>query len=413
MDVKETLKNLPDSPGVYLMKNRLKEVIYAGKARSIKKRVSSYFQKRAVSLAKIEALISNTRKIDFIKTSSEAEALLLENSIIKAEKPRYNVVLKDDKAYPLVKITTHEDFPRIFITRKKKNDESEYLGPYTNAKLLKRALVHIRRVFPYRSCVRMPKTACLFCSLNLCPAPCISIISKASYNRNISDIVKLLNGKKDLLFNELTERMENFSKKLLFEEAAKVRDQIEALTTTMAKRSSGIPDELRELKKILKLKAIPNRIEAFDISNTSGKEAVGSMVSFLMGESNKSGYRRFKIRTVKKQDDFSMIKEIVSRRYKRVLLENLSQPDLILIDGGRVHLSVAIGALKELALDISVMSIAKKPDRLYIKGKKSPIFISPDSRVLHLIQRIRDEAHRFAISYHKKLRSKKLITGNG
>ncbi len=409
MDVKETLKNLPDSPGVYLMKNRLKEVIYAGKARSIKKRVSSYFQKRTAFSPRIEVLISNTCNIDFIKTLSEADALLLENSIIKAKKPRYNVVLKDDKAYPLVKITTHDDFPRIFITRKKKDDKSEYLGPYTNAKLLKRALTHIRRVFPYRSCVRMPKSACLFLSLNLCPAPCIGIISKISYNRNIADIVKLLNGKKDLLFNELTERMEGFSRRLMFEEAAKVRDQIEALTTTMAKRSSGIPDELRELRKILKLKAIPNRIEAFDISNIGASEAAGSMVSFVMGEPNKSGYRRFKIKTVKKQDDFSMIKEIVIRRYKRVILENLSQPDLILIDGGRAHLGVATSALKELALDIPVMAIAKEPDRLYVKGKKSPIFLPSDSRILHLVQRVRNEAHRFAISYHKELRSKKLI----
>ncbi|MBM3254084.1 MAG: excinuclease ABC subunit UvrC [Candidatus Omnitrophica bacterium] len=413
MDIKEILKRLPDSPGVYLMKDKSSEVIYVGKAQSIKKRVSSYFQKKPVFSPRIGVLISNTYDVDYIKTSSEAEALLLENSLIKEKKPRYNVALKDDKGYPFVKVTTYEDFPRIFITRKRKNDKVRYFGPYTNVKLLKKALSHIRRVFPYRSCIRMPRTACLFYSLSLCPAPCVGAVNKISYQKNIKDIIRLLEGKKDLLFNELTVRMEKFSKNLQFEEAAKIRDQLTSLTTTITRRKSDVPDELKELKKILNLKFFPNRIEAFDISNIGGKEAVGSMVSFIMTKPNKSGYRRFRIKTVKKIDDFSMIKEIISRRYKRVLLENITQPDLILIDGGRAHLRVASETLKELGLDIPIIAIAKEPDRIYVLNRKLPIVLTSDSKTLHLIQRIRDEAHRFAISYHKKLRAKKLVAGNG
>ncbi len=416
MDIKEILKKLPDSSGVYLMKDKSDSIIYVGKAQSIKKRVASYlacrqtgFQKKPILSSRIEVLISNTADIDYIKTSSEAEALLLENSLIKEKQPRYNVSLKDDKSYPFVKIAVKEDFPRIFITRKKRQDKARYFGPYTNVKLLKKALAYIRRIFPYRTCRVMPKNACLFYSLGLSPAPCISAIDRVSYRRNIADIIKLLEGRKEILFNELTARMERFSKKLQFEEAAKVRDQMLSLTATIQKRKSGMPDELKGLRKVLKLKVIPNRIEAFDISNISGKEAVGSMVSFVMGEPNKSGYRRFRIKTVKKTDDFSMLREIVLRRYKRVLLENLSRADLVLIDGGKAHLNIALSVLKELGLKIPIIAIAKEPDRIYTLNRKLPVDLPSDSKVLHLIQRIRNEAHRFAIRYHKKLRSKKLI----
>ncbi len=409
MDIKKILKNLPDSPGVYLMKDKSGRVIYVGKAQSIKKRASSYFQKKTTTSLKDEMLVSHIHDIDYIKTISEAEALILENSLIKKHKPKYNVVLKDDKSYPLIKITTYEDFPRVFITRKRKKDSARYFGPYTNAKLLKKALVYIRRVFPFRSCLRMPKSACLFYSLNLCPAPCIGVVNKSSYLKNIRYVTKLLDGRRNLLFEELTRKMEGFSKRLMFEEAGKIRDQIVSLSTTVAKRKSDVPDELRELKRVLKLKTTPNRIEAFDISNISGKMAVGSMVSFLMGRPNKSGYRRFKVRTVNRIDDFSMIKEIVARRYRRVVLEKLTQPDLILIDGGRAHLNVALQALRELNLDIPSIAIAKHPDRIYAPKKRSPIGLSQDSMALYLIQRVRDEAHRFAITYHKGLRSKELV----
>ncbi|MFH0838957.1 MAG: excinuclease ABC subunit UvrC [Candidatus Omnitrophota bacterium] len=412
MDIKKILTQLPDSPGVYLMKDENGTVIYIGKAQSLKKRVASYFQKRHIFSPRLEVLVSHISDIEHIRTSSEAEALLLENSLIKEKKPRYNVVLKDDKNYPFIKITLEEDFPRVFITRKKKNDGALYFGRYTNATLLKKALVYIRRIFVYRSCKLMPRAACLFYSLGLCHAPCIGAISKTSYRKDIFAIIALLEGKKQLLLAELTTKMERLAKNLQFEEAAKVREQVTSLSTTIAKRRSDIPDELKELKKLLNLKTIPNRIEAFDISNTSGREAVGAMVSFVVAQPHKSGYRRFRIKTVEGIDDFSMIKEIVRRRYKRVLLESLHIPDLILIDGGQGHLNCASSVLKALGLEIPVVALAKNPDRLFMPYRKFPVELSSNSKAFYLVQRIRDEVHRFAISYHKKLRTKKLLTGS-
>ena len=408
MDIKRKIKTLPDSAGVYLMKGRAGEIIYIGKAASLKKRVTSYFRQRPLS-ARLQALIDNIKDIDYIVTASEAEALLLEAGLIKSNQPKYNVALSDDKNYPLLKLTLNEKFPRLLITRRVKGDGARYFGPFTEAKLLRQALAFLRRVFPLRTCKTMPKTACLNYYLRQCLAPCADKTDAKRYNETVNHLVMFLEGKRPGLLKQLEARMAAASNEKRYEEAALIRDQIRALTAAVLipKKGQGIINQLGALKEISHLKKEPQRIEAFDVSNISGKEAVGSMVAFLNGKPHKDGYRRFKIKEVKGIDDYGMIREIVHRRYADLLKQKEQPPNLIIIDGGKGHLSNAIAELEKLGLkDIPIMAIAKEFDHIYLPGKSEPIKLAPNSLVLYLIQRIRDEAHRFAIGYHKVLRAK-------
>ncbi len=415
MDIRKKLKKLPDSPGVYLMKDKAGKVIYIGKALSLKKRVLSYFKKN-IQDTKTRILISNIKDFSCIPTGSEAEALLLEWSLIKRYRPKFNIDLKDDKRYPLLKVTKREKFPRIFIARQRKKDGSIYYGRYTNAKLLKEALAIMRKIFPLRTCKTFPKTACLNYHIGQCLAPCVGRISKKEYARILKDACLFLEGKKTQLVKALTFRMKEASSKKDYEEAARLRDQIKALASVSEGKATfeGFNLEtitrrqrLEELRMVLGLAKTPMRIEAFDVSNVFGSEAVGSMVSFFDLLADKQNYKRFKIKTVEGIDDYAMIKEIVTRRYKRLLEEHKPLPDLILIDGGRSHVSVATKALKSIGLKkIPVVGIAKKLERLHVLEKKTPIILKRNSKALQLIQRIRDEAHRFAISYHHVLRGK-------
>lgn len=405
--LKEKIAAAPDGAGVYSMKDKSGRVIYIGKAKSLKKRLITYLGRGLC--AKTVALISNVYAIDYRLCPNESMALLLEASLIRKYKPKYNVSLRDDKSFPYVKIT-NDEFPAIYITRKKENDGAEYLGPYTDVKLLRQALKIIRSSFPYRSCKKLPGKACIYYRIGLSPAPCIGRIAKEEYAKAIGNIRLLLEGRTDNLIKKLTEELKIKAAGLEFEEAARIRDRIDTLAVLGRSRgNSSSRDELEDLRCLLGLGKVPRRIEAFDISNISGKEATGSMVSFWMAHPDKNNYRRFRIRTVQEIDDYGMLGEVVRRRYSRQLNEKRLLPDLVLIDGGRGHLAAADRQIQGLGLSLPLVSIAKDRENIYTKEKPGPIRLGSDTPALNLIRRIRDEAHRFAISYHHILRRKKVI----
>ncbi|MDD4894372.1 MAG: excinuclease ABC subunit UvrC [Candidatus Omnitrophica bacterium] len=403
--LKEKVINLPDTPGVYIFKDAGGEIIYVGKAKSLKKRVYSYFSKYLTS--KAQAMVSKVADIEYKLCQTESLALLLEASLIHKFKPRYNVSLRDDKSYPLVKIT-NEDFPTVCITRKRAADGSQYFGPYTSAGLLREALRIIRKYFPYRSCERMPQEARMYRNIGL--APSLKEENKREYIKTVKNICLILEGKSETLIKKLSSEMITKSKEQKFEEAAKIRDQIEALS--VMSESAGHysrKEELEDLKNLLGMEELPERIEAFDISNIYGKEATGSMVSFYKGMPDKDNYRKFRIKTVERIDDYKMMAEVVNRRYAGSLAEELPLPDLILIDGGKSHLLVADKELEKIGLKIPLVSIAKDRENIYTRDNKQPINLHRDTPALNLIRRARDEAHRFAVSYHHLLRRKRTI----
>jgi excinuclease ABC subunit C len=540
------LNNLPDSPGVYLMKDASGEILYIGKASSLKDRVRSYFQKGANLTVKTSAMKEQVSDIEWIVTSSDLEALILENNFIKKHKPKYNVILRDDKNYPYLKLSADEDFPCFSIVRRYKKDKAQYFGPYVPANALRETLVVINKIFPLRKCKKnidgKDERPCLNYQIGRCLAPCCGKISKDDYYKIVKDARFFLEGKDKELLKSLHEKMEIESKALNFEEAARTRDRIKKIERVLEKqritvtemidqdvigmaREGGnadiqilfvrngmmtgrkdffwddlrdtsnseiitsfieqfyrdevqIPDEvlipieldgkgieqwlsqrkekqvhiiapkrghkaslinlseenalirlnealtekkkykliLNELKDMIGLQQLPKRIEAFDISNISGSEAVGSMVVWEGESPKKSDYRRFKIKTVHGADDYGMMKEVLHRYYSKmaVALHATSLPDLVMIDGGRGQLNTALDVFKELGIDIKVIGIAKargddEKERIFLPNKDEPIELEPSSPVTLLLQRIRDESHRFAVSYHRKLMNKRMF----
>ena len=430
MNIQQKIKTLPLTSGVYLMKGVQGEILYVGKAISLRRRVQSYFRQSNKNLSKTDLLVEAITDIDYISTASEAEALILEASLIKQYQPKFNVELRDDKSYPFIEITK-ETFPRIAVVRpspslipalpagrlptrgresmKKQPDStsSKYYGPYVNPKLIREALDIIRKIFHFRTCHPLPQKACLDFHIGLCDAPCIHNINQEEYHKIIKNVCLILEGKKDELYNNLKKEMESLAAAHKFEEASRVRDQIRAIGALY----SGTKDinyykEAEQLQRIFNLPRLPERIEAFDISNIMGQQAVGSMVSFLNGKPDKSNYRRFRIRTVEGIDDFKMIAEVVHRRYRRLKDEHRIFPDLIVIDGGKGQLSGALEELRALDVDIPMISLAKRQEEIFLPNKRNPVILAYDSLGLKLLQRIRDEAHRFAVSYHRKLRDK-------
>jgi excinuclease ABC subunit C len=268
----------------------------------------------------------------------------------------------------------------------------------------------MRKIFSFRSCKIFPKKACLYGRIKLCPQPCIGKISSAQYQEIIKNIELFLDSRYEELINHLSLKMKKLAENKMFEEAGSIRDQINALGS-IAKGPSAASsiNELEDLQHLLKLDKLPLRIEAFDISNISGKEATGSLVSFYKGRTDKNNYRRFRIKTVEGIDDYKMLAEVIQRRYRRLLAENYPLPDLVLIDGGRSHLSAADKEIKKLGIKIPLVSIAKDRENLYIKDIGSPLKLNSDTPGLNLIRRMRDEAHRFALAYHHLLRRKKII----
>jgi len=408
--LKEKVARLPESPGIYIFKDSAGKIIYIGKAKSLKKRVQTYFS-RDLS-AKTQIMVGKIADLEYRLTPSEAQAQILEASLVKENQPQYNISLKDDKSFPLIRISD-EDFPIVSLYRRKKaiaHDTARYFGPYTNVALLRQALKIIRRIFGFRSCKTLPNKVCLYGRIKLCPAPCEGKITPEKYREIIKNIILFLDSKQEALLEKLSLRMKETAGVHKFEEAAKIRDQINALTAIGQTRVSlGSFRESEDLKNLLKLEKLPLRIEAFDISNIYGKEATGSMVSFYKGFADKNNYRRFRIKSVSGINDYKMLAEVVERRYSRLMEEKLPLPDLILIDGGRSHLLTAQRELKKLGLEIPLVSIAKEQENIYTNKKAKPINLKSDTPGLNLIRRIRDEAHRFALSYHHLLRRKKII----
>ncbi len=408
--LKNKIAELPLTPGVYFFKDAAGRVIYIGKAKSLRKRVRSYFSR--LLDGKTQVLVSKIKDLEYLSTPSEGQAKILEASLIKEKQPHYNIDLKDDKSFPWVRITA-EEFPAVSVCRRKKTDKKDksiYLGPYTSAQLLRKALVMVRKIFGYRACAKLPKTACLDYRLKLCPGPCIGVISANRYKEVIKNIKMFLNSRFEELLSRLYYRMNEAARLRQFEEAANIRDQINALSAIRKNGSAAtFPDELEDLKQLLKLDRLPQRIEAFDISNISGSEATGSMVSFFKGAADKDNYRRFRIKTVRGIDDYAMLREVVNRRYSRLARENLKLPDLVIIDGGRSHLLAALDEINKAGISLNLISIAKDKENIYIKGKKNPVRLSRDTPGLNLIRRVRDEAHRFALKYHHLLHRKKIL----
>lgn len=401
-EIKKRVKNLPLSGGVYIMKNSAGKTIYIGKASSLRRRVESYFRKSALPPHK-GLLMKEVRKIDFILCEPEAKALLLEQSLIQDRKPKYNIALKDGKSFPLVEIS-RETFPRIRIVRKK-NRLCRYFGPYPQAKELKQALELIRRIIPFRSCARMPKKECLYFHLNLCPGPCIKKISPDEYAGSIREISLILEGRKKELMESIRAEMNRASEEKRFEKAAGLRDKLSAVSSLY-----GIKREIKELlllKEVLSLKKTPFRIEAVDVSNISGTNSTGSVVVFENGTPLKSGYRRYRLLS-RRKDDLSLISEIARRRAKSLLAGKANYPDLVIVDGGIAHLKTFKAEFRKAGVNVPVLAIAKRNEEIWVSEGRKPLRFKSGNPALCIIQKARDEAHRFAHKYHLSLRRKEL-----
>lgn len=412
---REKARSLPGTPGVYLMKDAVGEILYIGKARSLKKRVGSYLQNRG-HLPKIQILLSKVADLDYVETPTEVDALLLEAEIIRQYQPRYNKELKDDKSYPLLKITGDE-FPRLHVTRNKTDKKALYYGPYTDAKLLREAVTLINTVFPIRKCRTLPKKACLYYHIGQCLAPCIKPEVKPEYDRLVNEVKGFLGGGKRSFMDYLSDRMFEAAKELRFEDAQFFKEQIEALGQLKKKRFlPRLPggriglSATSGLKHLLKMEKLPERIVCFDVSNIQGEEAVASRVAFYRELPDKLEYRRYKIRTVTGINDYAMIQEAVGRMLA-ALKEGRESflPDLIVIDGGKGHLNAAHAILELGGFgEMELVSIAKQFETVYSARSGGEVSIPRNSSALHLLEKARDEAHRFAITYHRSLKEKQM-----
>jgi len=431
---KSKIKRLPRNPGVYVFKKGGK-FLYIGKASNIKERVKNHFQQPAY---RNNLFLNQASRIGFIETDSEIEALLLEAHLIKKYQPKYNVIWRDDKNFFYIGITK-EDLPRIFIThqplakvRSRKYEErkkrvfrssdfrlqTSYIGPFVEGKPLKQTLRYLRRAFPYYTAKKHQKNPCTYCHLGLCPGPNPDI---KEYKKNIKYIISVLKGKRKSVLRTLKKEMRLASSLQDFEKAAKMRDQIRALEKVFAhtkifEEEKLVPEkDWQETQKILqnvfRTKKKISRIEAYDISNIQGKMATGSMVTFIKGRPDKKFYRKFRIKITPKPNDIAMIKEVLSRRFGH---PEWPFPDIILIDGGKAQLNAGIHIVNQYksakSASISVIALAKRKNELYIENKKQPILLKTLPRpIFNLILQLRDEAHRFALTYHLKLRKKSLL----
>jgi len=552
--IESKLSGLPASPGVYLMKGAGGEVLYVGKAASLRSRVRSYFQSPDGMAARTQALVAEIVDFDVIRTETEVEAFLVEDSLIKKHQPRFNVRLRDDKRYPYLKITD-EPFPRVIVVRRRKPDGARYFGPYTNVKSMRSMLKLAQKLFPIRTCtldlpLAAPRRPCLNYHIGRCSAPCADLVSREEYVDAVDGAAMLFEGRVTGLVRRMTKEMKTAADGRAYERAAGLRDRITALTRSLERQSVSLSDfvdrdvvglaveddracaqvflvrggrvsgretfhlrgpvdptepetlsaflaqyyakatfvpkevllplpiddadgladwlsslrgnrvavrtpqrgekrrlvelasqnagfalngskkedairkeatgALLELVDALSLSAFPQRIEAFDISNTSGEQATGSMVVFENGRPRRDAYRRFKVHISGKPDDYAMMAEVLRRRFRRGLAElndpTVTQgkfsdlPDLLLIDGGKGQLNVGTSVLKDLNIEgIEAIGLAKRQEEIFLPGEPEPLVLPERSDALLLLRQIRDEAHRFAISYHRKLRTKRSL----
>ena len=541
------LKTVSQSPGVYRMLDKQSRVLYVGKAKNLKKRLTSYTRFSGSDHNKTTVMLSKVHKVDTLITNTEKEALILEASLIKKHKPKYNIILRDDKNYPLIKVTVQDTWPRVHMARRRKKDGARYFGPYASSSAMWSTLRLLASLFTLRKCkgskVRPRKRPCLNLQMGKCLGPCVDLADPAEYHDQVKKVLMILEGRNRSLVKDLKQEMEAAAQALLFEKAAELRDQITALSKTLEKQvvasanlknqdvfgycrqgtsiaiailfvreglitgsrnffisepmetdttilsqslnqfysdketpakeilipfvaedselleerfsellgttvSLSVPkrgdrvqlmqmantnaahvfDEKEKkerswqglsasMEKLLHLVHIPNRIECLDISNTSGKQAVGSLVCFENGEPSKSNFRHYKIQTVPGPDDYAMMEEVLNRRLSRGVEEN-NLPDLFVVDGGRGQLGVAMRVADELGIrdDLDWIGIAKEKktegEKLYKPGRKNPIILKSHNPVLLYLMRIRDESHRFGVTFHRKLRSKVSIASS-
>jgi excinuclease ABC subunit C len=421
------VREFPQTPGVYLLKDAAGRVIYVGKAKNLRSRAASYFLKAAEQESRTADWIHEICDADFIECESEVDALLVESRLIKDVQPKYNKELKDDKTFPYLMITTHEDFPRVEVTREPRERGVKLYGPFANAGSLRGAVQVLQRIFQFRTCSLDIEESderwkwfrpCLLASIRQCTAPCNLRISKEEYRRDIRRLQMFLEGKKETLLKQLREEMSEAAGKLEFEKAARLRDEIHMLERldergeldTHAQPEVFYIDPkkgLSGLRKVLKLQEKPRTIEGVDIAHLGGGQTVASLVQFIDGLPFKPGYRRYKIRDVGGVDDFRSIHEVVSRRYKRLYDDAEVFPDILLIDGGKGQLNAALAAFEALQIPPPVLlSLAKREEEVYRPGESDPLRLSRHSFALRLLQYVRDEAHRFAQHYHHILRRK-------
>ncbi|MDQ5981573.1 MAG: hypothetical protein QG570_322 [Patescibacteria group bacterium] len=446
-DLTNNVATLPESPGVYIYKDHSKKVLYVGKAVNLKNRVKSYFQNIEALSPKTQAMITKIADIEHINVENEIEALLLEADLIKRYRPPYNIALKDDKFYKYIKIeknklSTPEGESKTIskiVTSRKKTKEGEYFGPYPESNSILVITKTLRKIFPYRDCstqkftrYQKAKRPCLYGHLGLCPAPCLGGEAIIQNNINIKKIQEYLSGKRSLMFKQLEREMKELSKNHEYEKAAVIRDQINSynyLTQTKNnvneylknpdlvhnKGADAVTKLLAELEKSFKLQFTNTdtetfRIETYDISNMSGKSAIGAMSVTTGGVPDKSEYRKFRIKTKDTPDDFFMLQEILKRRFNRIGESEWETPDLIVIDGGKGQLSSAIEAMEAKDIKIPMISLAKKEELIFFYDGTEFQYINLDinNPALKLIIIGRDEVHRFGIAYHRQLRMKNL-----
>lgn len=416
--LREKLKRLPAKPGVYFFKDKQGTIIYVGKAKSLRRRVASYFKPHPD--LKTSLLLERLCDIDFQVAESELAALLQEKELIKQYQPRYNIIQKDDKAYPLLKLTVNEPWPRLLMVRRREADGAHYFGRYQGA-MVKAVLRLVKKLWPIRWCKESPlkkrEQPCLYYRIGQCAGPCVAKISPADYRSMIKGIELLLQGDMQKAFGTLQAEMAKASAEQDYERAAYYRDSLKLLE----KMLEGKPDlahvpasrtqrELAELQSVLQLKSLPQRIEAFDISNIQGSNIVASLVTFFGGVPLKKDYRRFKINTVKgKPDDVRALREVLTRRYTASLAQQLPLPDLIMVDGGLAQVNFGQQALVMAGLQRPIIGLAKKEEEIYFPGCSRPLRLAKNLAALQLLQRIRDEAHRFALAYHRARRQKALF----
>ena len=424
----EKVRSFPQTPGVYLMKDAAGRVIYVGKAKNLRARAGSYFLKAAEQDRRTADLVQEIRDIDYLEAESEVDALLLESRLVKDVQPRFNSDLKDDKTFPYLQITTHEDYPRVEFTRTPKQKGVKLYGPFTSAGSLRGAIVVLQRIFKFRTCTLDIDAddeqwrwfrPCLLASIGQCTAPCNLRISKEDYRKDINRLKTFLEGGKKRLLEEMRQDMLAASAKLEFEKAARLRDEIRLLETLDQRGDleENVQPEvflvdpkkgLAGLEKVLGLPRPPRVIEGVDIAHLHGDETVASLVQFIDGLPFKPGYKRYRIKTVDGIDDFKSIHEVVSRRFSRLVREGASLPDIFLVDGGKGQLSAALDAVDSLGIEPPcIISLAKREEEVFLPGRSEPLRLSRDSYSLRLLEYVRDEAHRFAQHYHHLLRGKR------
>jgi excinuclease ABC subunit C len=425
LSLKEKVRRLPDKPGVYLMKDRLGGIIYVGKAKSLKKRVSTYFQPaRSLTLhPKIRALIEMIVDFETIEVKSEPEALLLEGRLIKQWKPKYNTDFTDDKRFLLVRVDLHEELPRFRLTRIRKEDRSRYFGPFPHSGLLRKTLAQMRRQFGILLADATPQKLPdgrwqLYDDVRQELYGFANEVAPEDYHRRAEEACAFLEGKSHEWLELLRAEMQTASEKQNFEKAAELRDVVFALEKTLAKTrrfererplAQGDTDGLTALQEVLGLKAPLAHMECFDISHISGTFVVASMVHFADGRPDKNHYRRFQIKSFVGNDDFRAMEEVVGRRYRRLHEEAQPFPDLVVIDGGRGQIGAALKAFLAIGVEPPAMiGLAKKMETIIFPDERPPLNLSLSHPGLQLLQRLRDEAHRFANTYNADLRSKKI-----